>query len=119
LQPTGRFRRRSLSLVVHRKRMEVSVTVDLSVAPQEKHIAAMQSAARSLTDNLKSVRVTCSPTALKKIRAEFSVADARQEDVVDRIGRRFWQVEDYQNSSIGFSPRRNRRTDAREGSQHR
>ncbi len=89
--------------------MEVSVTIELSVAPQEKHIAAMSSAARSLTDDPESVRVICPPAEPKKIRAQFSVPDARQEDVVDRIGRRFWQVEDYQDSSIGFSRRSNRR----------
>ena len=89
--------------------MEVSVTIDLSVSPQEKHVAAMQCAAQSLTDDLRSVRVTCPPTWPKKISAHFSVPNARQEDVVDQIGRRFWQVEDYQNSSIGFSRRQNRR----------
>jgi hypothetical protein len=90
--------------------MEVSVTIDLSVAPQEKHVAAMRSAARSLTDDPESVRVTCPPAAPKKVCAHFSVPDARQEGVVDRIGRRFWQVEDYQDLSIGFSRRSYRRT---------
>jgi hypothetical protein len=90
--------------------VEVSVTIDLSVAPQEKHIVAMRSAARLLTDDLESVQVICPPAEPKKIRARFSVPDARQEDVVDRIGRRFWQVENYQNSSIGFSRRSKRRT---------
>jgi hypothetical protein len=88
--------------------MEVSVTIDLSVAPQEKHVAAVRSAARSLTDDPENVQVTCPPTTPKKICAHFSVPDARQEDVVDRIGRGFWQVDDYQNSSIGFSRRRHR-----------
>ena len=90
--------------------MEVSITIDLSVAPQEKHVVAMRSAARSLADDPQGVRVTCPPDTPKKICAFFSVPDARQEDVVDRIGRRFWQVEDYQNSSIGFSRRKDRRT---------
>jgi hypothetical protein len=90
--------------------MDVSVTIDLSVTPEEKHVVAMRSAARSLTDDAKSVRVSCPATSPKKICAQFSVPDARQEDVVDRIGRRFWQVEDYQYSSISFSRRTKRRT---------
>jgi hypothetical protein len=98
--------------------MKVSVTVDLSVPPREKHFAAMQSAARSITDDLESVRVTCPPTTPKKIHAEFSVPDARQGDAVDWIGRQFWQVDDYQNSSIGFSPTRNLRRRVRKGSQY-
>ncbi len=97
-------------LTVRHKTMEVSITIDLSVAPQEKHVAAMRSAARSLTDDPESVRVTCPPDTSKKICACFTVPDARQEDVVDGIGRRFRQVEDYQHSSIGFSRRSNRRT---------
>ena len=90
--------------------MQVSVTIDLSVVPQEKHVVAMRTAANSLTDGRDSVRVSCPPDASKKICAHFSVPDARQEDVVNRIGRRFWQVEDYQNSTIGFSRNEKRRT---------
>ena len=97
---------------VRRKHMEVSVTIDLSVVPQPRHVEQMLSAARSLTDDPSSVRVTCPPSAPKEICAVFSIPKARQVDGVDRIGRRFWQVEDYQNSSIGFSPspKRTRRT---------
>ncbi|MCX6928429.1 MAG: hypothetical protein NT154_35260 [Verrucomicrobia bacterium] len=92
--------------------MEVSVTIDLSVAPSEKHVAQMRSAADSLTDDPNSVQVICPPTSPKQIHAQFTVPDARQEEVVDQIGRRFWQVENYNDSSIGFSRprRRSRRT---------
>jgi hypothetical protein len=83
--------------------MEVSVTIHLSVLPQHKHEEQMRSAAISLTDEPSSVQVTCPPSSPKQICARFTVPDARQEDVVDRIGRRFWQVEDYEDSSIGFS----------------
>lgn len=85
--------------------MNVSVSIDLSVPPQEKHVAAMRHAAGSLTDDPSSVRVIW----LKQICAHFTVPDARQEDVVDRIGRRFWQVENYCDSSIGFSRKPTRR----------
>ena len=74
-------------LVVHRKSMEVSVTIDLSVVPQAKHVEQMRSAARSLTNDRSSVQVTCPPTAPRQICARFSVPDARQGDVVGRIGR--------------------------------
>lgn len=90
--------------------MEVSVTIRLSVPPQDKHMEQMQSAALSLTDVLASVQVTCSPSSPKEVTACFTVPDARQEDVVDRIGRGFWQVEDYSDCSIGFyRPRRGSR----------
>ena len=92
--------------------MEVSVTICLSVMPQDKHVKQMQSAAGSLTDDPNTVQVACGPASSKQIFARFSVPDARQADVVDRIGRQFWQVEDYEDSSIGFSRtvRRIRRT---------
>jgi len=91
--------------------MNVFVTIDLSVAPQPKHIAQMQVAARALTDDKDSVEVTCPLESPKRIQARFSVPDARQVDVVDRIGRQFWQVDNYNHSSIGFAPvvRRQRR----------
>jgi len=69
--------------------MEVSVTIDLSVAPEERHVAQMRASAVSLTDDPKSVQMRCPPTYPKQICAQFTVPDARQEDVVDRIGRRF------------------------------
>jgi len=42
------------------------------------------------------------------LAAPFSIPKARQIDVVDRIGKRFWYVEDYQDSSI-YSPQPARR----------
>ncbi|MBX3732959.1 MAG: hypothetical protein KF791_10235 [Verrucomicrobiae bacterium] len=86
------------------KLMNAFVTIDLSVVAQPKHVAQMESAARALTNDPGSVQVTCPPESPKRVWAKFSVPDARQADVVDRIGRGFWQVEDYNDSSIGFSP---------------
>src|SRR5436309_5714386 len=97
--------------------MEVSVTIDLSVAPEKKHVAQMRSAAVSLTDDPDSIQVSCPPASPKQICAQFSVADARQADVVDRIGRRFWQVENYNDCRIGFSRRARRGRRTRESSQ--
>jgi hypothetical protein len=84
--------------------MNAFVTIDLSVVPQPKHIAQMESAAQALTDDPRGVRVTCPPDKPNQICAHFSVPDARQADVVDRIGRQFWRVENYNDSCIGFGP---------------
>jgi hypothetical protein len=83
--------------------MNVSVTLRLSVLPQDKHVEQMGWAALSLTHEPNSVQVICPAPPPIQIRARFTVPDARQEDVVDRVGRRFWQVADYLDSSIGFS----------------
>jgi hypothetical protein len=92
--------------------MEVSVTIQLSLEPKIKHAAQMRSVARSLTDDPRSVRIICPPGSPKHISARFTVPDAREADVVNRIGRGFWQVEDYEDSTIGFSRsvRRTRRS---------
>jgi hypothetical protein len=90
--------------------MQVSVTVDLSVAPQERHLEQMRSAARSLTDDPASVQVSFASTSPKQVCARFTVPDARQGDVVSQIGRRFWDIENYNDSGIGFSrPARGKR----------
>ena len=84
--------------------MMLSVTIDLSVAPQDKHMEQMKAAALALTNDSSSVRVICPRELPKRICAAFTMLDARQADVVDRIGRQFWQVDNYNDSSIGFSP---------------
>jgi hypothetical protein len=83
--------------------MGVSVTIQLSLVPQHRHLGQMRSAALCLTDKPSSVQVTCPPATPKAVCARFTVPDARQADVVDHIARQFWQVEDYQDCSIGFS----------------
>lgn len=92
--------------------MKVSVTIDLTVPAQEKHWAQMRRAATILTDAASSVEVTQPSDHPKRLVATFSVPTARQGDVVDHIGREFWNwIENYSDSSIGFSspPRRSRR----------
>jgi hypothetical protein len=85
------------------------------VEPQEKHLAQMRSAADTVTDDASSVQVTRPSASPKEIRAQFTVPDAREGDVVGRIGRQFWNVENYNDSRIGFSRplKRNRRTSRR------
>ena len=83
--------------------MDVQVTIALSVVPQKKHVEEMRCAACSLTDDESSVRVVCPAETPKKIAARFSIPKAWQIDVVDRIGKRFRYVKDYQTCSIWFS----------------
>ena len=90
--------------------MDVSVTLDISMPPQAHHATAMRRSALVLTDDPASVRVRRSTTSPTRICAHFTVPDARQVDVVDRIARQFWLVEDYQDLSIGFTRRGARRT---------
>ena len=91
--------------------MDVRVRVDLSVAPQKKHVEQMRLGAWLLADDKSSVRVTRSDENVKSLVAAFTIPKARQIDVVDRIGRQFWNVEDYQDLTIWFPqpPRRPRR----------
>jgi len=84
--------------------MKVSVTIDLSVPAVKKHWRQMEWAAAFLTDSRSSVRVSKPAGNPKRLTVRFTVPKARQADIVDRIGRQFWYVEDYSNSTIGFSP---------------
>jgi hypothetical protein len=56
---------------------------------------------------MSSVEIVQALDDARKLTARFAVPDARQQDIVDRIGRRFWEyIEDYSDSSIGFSSER-------------
>jgi len=84
--------------------MKVSVTIDLSVPAVKKHWRQMELAAAVLTDSRSSVQVSQPAGNRKRLIARFTVPKARQADIVDRIGRQFWNVEDYCDSTIGFGP---------------
>ena len=88
--------------------MNVSVTVKLTVPAVAKHLQQVRDAAEGLTDSRSSVEVLQLPDDPTSVEVRFTVPDARQEEVVDRIGRRFWNVGDYSTSTIGFGPRRRR-----------
>jgi hypothetical protein len=76
--------------------MTASLTITLNVPAVEKHCQQMRHAAHALTDVQSSIEVSQSAENPKRLTARFSVPDARQEDVVDRIGREFWRwMEDY------------------------
>jgi hypothetical protein len=83
--------------------MDVWVQVDLSVAPTEKHLAEMCSAADSLADDQKSVSVSVPADKPQSMVAAFTIPKARQMDVVDKIMRRFALfMEDYQDQTAWF-----------------
>jgi hypothetical protein len=84
--------------------MTASDTITLGVRAQPRHRQQMHTAAASLTNSPSSVRVTQPTGQPFKLNATFAIPDARQADVVDRIGRAFWNVEDYSDSAIGFGP---------------
>jgi len=88
--------------------MNVSVTIKLTVPAVAKHVQQVREAAAGLSDSSSSVEVVRLPDEPRSLQVRFTVPDARQEDVVDRIGRQFWNVEDYSTSAIGFGPRRRR-----------
>ncbi len=88
--------------------MNVSVTVKLSVPAVEKHWRQMRQEAELLTNGKSSVQVSQPAGNPKSLSVRFTVPNARQEDVVDHIGRQFWNVEDYADLCIGFGPERRR-----------
>src|SRR5258708_7058107 len=91
--------------------MTASVTIKFTVPAAEKHLGQMQKAAGLLTDSQSSVEVFQPADDPKKLTARFSVPEAREADIVDEIGRGFWDfVEDYSDSSIGFSSKQRRRS---------
>ena len=87
--------------------MNLSVTIELTVPAVEKHWRQMERIAEVLTDSKGSVLVTQPAGNPKRLAVRFTVPRARQEDIVDRIGREFWSIEDYCDSTIrlGSEPR--------------
>ena len=93
--------------------MTASVRIKFTVPAGEKHLNQMRKAATFLTDSENSVEVLQPADDPKKLTARFSVPEAREADIVDEIGRGFWNyIEDYSDSSIGFSSESQRRRSA-------
>ncbi len=88
--------------------MNVSVNIVLGVPALEKHRRQMRQVARMLTNAASSVRVFQFAEEPRWLGVSFTIPNARQVGVVDRIGRAFWMIEDYQDMSIGFGPERRR-----------
>ena len=85
------------------KQMEVKVQIDLSVFPADKHMDALRSAARYLSNDRESVQVTVHPELPKSMLAGFTIPRAREMDVVDKIMRECAMfMEDYQDQTVWF-----------------
>jgi hypothetical protein len=83
--------------------MTVSITVAFTVPAVEKHRQQMQQAAQSLTNAKNSVEIL-QHTGESKITARFTVPTARHDETANYVARTFWDfIEDYSDSSIGFS----------------
>jgi hypothetical protein len=84
--------------------MIVSVTVKFTIPTVEKHRRQMRQAAQSLTNARNSIEILQPASDSKILTVRFTVPTARQDETVDHIARRFWDfIEDYSDSSIGFS----------------
>ena len=93
-----------------RRQMDVRVQIDLSVEPTKKHLAKMRSAADSLTDDRKSVRVSVPSDEPKRMIAAFTIPNARQIDVVDKIMSTFsLEMDDYQDQTVWFPKKARKR----------
>ena len=85
--------------------MYVQVKITLSVSPTQDHREAMQAAALSLTNDKSSVQIFVPEDQEKLVVAFFTIKQARQRDVVDKIGKAFHMINDYQGSTILFPPK--------------
>jgi selenocysteine lyase/cysteine desulfurase len=82
--------------------MYVQVEITLDVKPTAVHEEEMREAARSRTNDKKSVRVHVPEDSEKMVVAVFTIEKARQGDVVDRISKAFRFVDDYEDITIWF-----------------
>ncbi len=82
--------------------MYVQVEISLDTNPIDVHQEDMRTAARSLTNDTSSVHIIVPENQENVIIAMFTIAKARQMDVVDKIGKRFHFVDDYADCSIQF-----------------
>lgn len=82
--------------------MNVKVEIQLTKIPQEHEIEQIYSATESITNNKESIFITPLTKQPLVVIAEFTIEKARQIDVVDHIGRAFWQVDHYSDLSISF-----------------
>jgi hypothetical protein len=87
--------------------MNVKVEVELCDHPGKKDKEQMYEAAENLTNDIKSIVVSEPKRKGNILIAEFTINDAKQIDVVDKIGDKFSDImENYDASSINFPKRR-------------
>ncbi|MCA9925262.1 MAG: hypothetical protein KC421_22970 [Anaerolineales bacterium] len=82
--------------------MHVQVEIELDVPPTTVHHEFMQRSANSLTNDKNSVHITTPKDREMMIMAEFTMQKARQGDVVDKIGKTFHFIKNYQDITIWF-----------------
>ncbi len=90
--------------------MNVKVKIQLSQLPTKKDREQVYEAAEALTNDKKSISINQPAKTSAALFVEFTVTTARQIDVVDRIGRAFWIVDDYSDSVISFSNKHARKS---------
>lgn len=82
--------------------MDVRVQIDLSIPPEEKHIACMRSAANLLTNDRDSVQVSI-PADSNAVLGAFTIPRAREMDVVDKIMHECAMfMEDFEDQTVWF-----------------
>ena len=85
------------------KTMNVRSSVTLTKPAQKSHVEVMRSAANRLTNDRASVRAFISPENDCAVVAEFTMAQARQADVVDKISHEFaMYIHDFDTQDIWF-----------------
>ena len=106
---SGHFRR-----YMGNHNMNINVEIILTQRPTTHEEHQVYEVAEYLTDNPDSVEVTIVSNKSQSIIAEFTIPNARQIEVVDRIGRAFWNIEHYSTSNISFPKRRARQLPQRQ-----
>lgn len=87
--------------------MNVKVEVELCCPPEAEDKEQMHCAAKNLTNDIKTIVITEPKRKGNMLVAEFTVNDAKQRDIVDKIGKGFsYVLENYSDSSISFPKRR-------------
>ncbi|MEM9220739.1 MAG: hypothetical protein AAGD25_41280 [Cyanobacteria bacterium P01_F01_bin.150] len=87
--------------------MNVKVEIELCCLPRAEDKEQMHFAAKNLTNDINSIVITEPQRKENTLIAEFTIHNARQVDVVDKIGKGFTHVlENYSDSSISFPKRR-------------
>ena len=82
--------------------MKINVRVELTVPPNKRHLQIMRDSAEALTDNESSISILSDADG-KLAVAESTMTKARQQDVCDRIMRRFAEdMPDYSTQSVSF-----------------
>lgn len=90
-------------MVKRSAQMSVCVQVDLTVPARQTHLHEMASAARSMTDDQRSIRVSTISEDPKSMLAGFTMPKARQVDLVDKIMHEFALfMENYSTQSVWF-----------------